>query len=969
MIRREPRPEGAGRRPRRLLIIAAGVVAAGLIVMRSLASAWTDYLWFSSVDAVPVWRTVLLSQLALGTAGFLAAAAAVWANLAVIRRTSGNRFFMPAPGEEIVARFRTWVAMRQRAFNLGVAAALGLLVGAGASGWWRQVLLWLNEVEFDRLDPIFGADLSFYMFRLPMYRLLFGWVLQLVIFLILVSAALHYLYGGIRWRSNRRAPEVGSGVKSHLSVLLAVLAILKAVFYRFDSFELLYSTRGAVFGASYTDVTAHRPALTLLMAISLFGAGLLLWNIRSKGWTLPAVAGGLWLAVSLVVGGIIPAAIERFRVQPNQFNLERPYIEHHIEFTLDAYGMGDGQVETRDFAASPNLTAGDIARNQATISNVRLWDPGVLAPAYSQLQAIRPYYQISNVDTDRYEIEGELTQVMIAARELDSDDLPAEGWVNERLVYTHGFGEVISRANDVNPTTGEPDFLVRDVPPRSTVPELETEQPRIYFGEAAVTGSYVIVGTRQQEVDYPSGLDDTVVRNTYAGQGGVPLSSWAVRAAMALRFGDLNVLISPELTTDSKVLMVRNVVDRLRRVAPFLHADNDPYLALIGGRTVWIVDLYSTSDRYPYSLPVIDDRLSLRSRLPNDFNYIRNSVKAVVDAEDGTMTLYVLEGADPLTRAYRNVFPGVFTDGSEMSEELRSHIRYPEDMFRVQSEIYATYHQLDPQDFFQDEDKWQIPREPSTSDREVVRGDSFDQFGQLRKDTRLSLPYYLLMKLPGEADLSYLILQSFNPASRENMTAFMVAKSGPSEYGKIVDYRLPRGRLINGLQQISARIDQDPVISQQFTLLGQQGSEIIRGNMLVVPVEEALLFIQPIYLRGEGLLLPEFKRVVVVYGEEAPPIMSETLDAALEEILGEVAFFGEPDGPDVPEETDPSGEPDRPAVDAEADMTSLVAEIDRLLEEADAALRSGDLGGYQDNVDEAARLVDRLGRLIRQQGS
>ena len=969
MIRREPRPEGAGRRPRRLLIIAAGVVVAGLIISRSLASAWTDYLWFSSVDAVPVWRTVLLSQLALGTAGFLVAAAAVWANLAVIRRTSGNRFFMPAPGEEIVARFRTWVAMRQRSFNLGVAAALGLLIGAGASGWWRQVLLRLNEVQFDRLDPIFGADLSFYMFRLPLYRLLFGWMLQLVVFLILVSAALHYLYGGIRWRSNSRVPEVGSGVKSHLSVLLAVLAILKAVFYRFDSFELLYSTRGAVFGASYTDVTAHRPALTLLMAISLFGAALLLWNIRSKGWTLPAVAGGLWLAVSLVVGGIIPAAIERFRVQPNQFNLERPYIEHHIEFTLDAYGMGDGQVETRDFAASPNLTSVDIARNQSTIGNVRLWDPGVLAPAYSQLQAIRPYYQISNVDTDRYEIEGELTQVMIAARELDSDDLPAEGWVNERLVYTHGFGEVISRANDVNPTTGEPDFLVRDVPPRSIVPELETEQPRIYFGEAALTGSYVIVGTRQQEVDYPSGLDDTVVRNTYAGRGGVPLSSWAVRAAMALRFGDLNVLISPELTAESKVLMVRNVVDRLRRVAPFLHADNDPYLALIGGRTVWIVDLYSTSDRYPYSLPVIDDRISLRSPLPNDFNYIRNSVKAVVDAEDGTMTLYVLEGADPLTRAYRNVFPGVFTDGSEMSEELRSHIRYPEDMFRVQSEIYATYHQLDPQDFFQDEDKWEIPREPSTSDREVVRGDSFDQFGQLRKDTRLSLPYYLLMKLPGEADLSYLILQSFNPASRENMTAFMVAKSGPSEYGKIVDYRLPRGRLINGLQQISARIDQDPVISQQFTLLGQQGSEIIRGNMLVVPVEEALLFIQPIYLRGEGLLLPEFKRVVVVYGEEAPPIMRETLDAALEEILGEVPLLEEPGAPDVPEEPGASGETDRPAVDAEADMTALVAEIDRLLEEADDALRSGDLGGYQDNVDEAARLVDRLGRLIGQRGS
>ena len=963
MIGREPRQQGAGRRPRRLLIAAVAVIGVGLVILRSLASAWTDYLWFSSVDAVPVWRTVLLSQAALGAAGFLVAAAAVWGNLAVIRRTSGDRFFMPAPGEEIVARFRTWTAKRRRTFDLGVAAVLGFLIGAGASGWWSNVLLFFNEVEFGRADPIFGRDIAFYVFRMPVYRAVLGWLFQIVILIILVSAALHYLYGGIRWRSGMRMPEVRPGVKSHLSVLLAVLALLKAAAYRLDSFELLYSSRGAVFGASYTDITAHRPALTLLSAISLFGAALLLWNIRQKGWTLPAVAGGLWLAVSVVVGGVIPAAIERFRVQPNQFNLERPYIEHHIDFTLDAYGMGSGQVETRDFAASPNLTAGDIAGNQATISNVRLWDPGVLAPAYSQLQAIRPYYQISNVDTDRYVIEGELTQVMIAARELDSDDLPAEGWVNEKLVYTHGFGEVISRANDVNPTTGEPDFLVRDVPPQTSVPELETGQPRIYFGEAAVTGSYVVVGTRQPEVDYPSGLDDTVVRNTYSGRGGVPLSNWAVRAGMALRFGDLNVLISPELTSDSKVLMVRNVVDRLSRVAPFLYADNDPYLALIEGRTVWIVDLYSTTDRFPYSRPVIDSRLSRVSDLPGDFNYIRNSVKAVVDAEDGDMTLYVLEGADPLTRAYQKVFPGVFTDGSEMSVELRSHIRYPEDMFRVQSEMYATYHQLDPQDFFQEEDKWEVPREPSTSDRELVRGDTFDQFGQLRKDARLSLPYYLLMKLPGEAELSYLILQSFNPASRENMTAFLVAKSGPVDYGKIVDYRLPRGRLINGLQQISARIDQDPVISQQFTLLGQQGSEIIRGNMLVVPVEESLLFIQPIYLRGEGLLLPEFKRVVVVYGEETPPIMRETLDAALEEIFGVSA------PPAVPEDAEEPGaaeETDRPPAAAEGGLTELVAEIDRVLAEADAALRSGDLGGYQDKVDEAGRLVDRLGRSIEQ---
>ena len=961
MIRMEPGSFGpARRRPRRLLALVVAAVLALLLVVRGLATAWTDYLWFASVGATSVWTTVVLSQVLLGLIGFAVAAVVIWVNLVVVHRISTGRLLLGGPGDEVIERFQQWASARRLWFRIGVSVLLGLLVGTGASAWWRDALLYLNEVAFGQADPIFGRDIAFYVFHLPFYRAIVSWLFQLVIMTIIVSAALHYLYGGIRWQSNQ-LPEVGGEVKSHLSVLLAALAILKAVAYRLDAYELLYSTRGAIFGASYTDVVAHRPALTLLMAISLFGAALLLWNIRRRGWTLPAVAAGLWLVVSVVVGGIIPAAIERFQVQPDQFNKERPYIRHHIDFTLDAYGMGEDRVEIRDFAASPDLTAEDIAGNQATIGNVRLWDPGVLAPAYSQLQAIRPYYQISNVDTDRYLIEGDLTQVMVAARELDSDDLPAEGWVNEKLVYTHGFGEVISRANDVNPTTGEPAFLVRDVPPKSVVPELETAQPRIYFGEAAETGSYVIVGTRQQEVDFPSGEDDTVVRNTYAGQGGVQLSNAAIRAAMALRFGDLNTLISPELTSDSKTLMVRNVVDRLRQVAPFLYADDDPYLALIDGRLVWIVDLYATTSRYPYSEPVIDDRLGRFSPLPRDFNYIRNSVKAVVDAEDGTMKLYVLDGTDPLTQAYRKIFPDVFSDAAEMTDELRDHIRYPEDMFRIQSDMYATYHQLDPQDFFQDEDKWDIPRDPSTSDRGLVRGDTFDQLGKLRLDLRPSLPYYLLMKLPEEDELSYLILQSFNPAGRENMTAFMVAKSGPEEYGKIVDYRLPRGELINGLQQISARIDQDPVISREFTLLGQQGSEIIRGNLLVVPVEESLLFIQPIYLRGEGVLLPEFKRVVVVYGEETPPIMRETLDAALAEIFGRSAAPSVPtDAPDEPatRETPPSD-----------DLTSPLARIDRLLEEANAALRSGDLGGYQAKVDEAARLVRDMVRSAEGSGA
>ena len=957
MIRSEGTPVSLPRsRPRRLLASLVIIGFVLLFTLRGIATLWTEFLWFDSVSSTSVWTRILSTQVIIGVFGTVVSFGVMWVNLFFADRVS-PRFQIHdlGPEEELVERFQEWVEPRVRRFRIGIASAFALMIGAGTAAWWQDWLLFRNQQSFDITDPIFNRDVSFYVFDIPLYRDILSWLFQLVIVSILLALAMHYLNGGVRLRQGR-APEFSAGVKAHVSVLLAGLALLKAAAYRLDGFELLYSERGAVFGASYTDVMARRPALSLLVLISLFAAGLLLWNIWRRGWTLPGVAAGLWLVVSVVVGGIIPAAIERFSVNPNPLNLEREYIENHIRFTLDAYGLGEGLVEQRSFAASPNLTAEDIASNQPTIDNVRLWDPGVLQPSYSELQAIRPYYQIANVDVDRYLLDGELTQVMVAARELDSDDLPATGWLNEVLLYTHGFGAVLSRANDVNPTTGEPAFLVRDVPPVSAVDELVIEQPRIYFGETATTSSYVIVSTNRREVDFPSGDDESVIRNSYMGEGGVKLSNIFIRAAMALRFGDLNTLISPELTADSRILMVRNIVDRLDRVAPFMYADEDPYMALIDERLVWIVDLYSTTNRYPYSEPAIDDRLGLDSPLPVDFNYIRNSVKAVVDAEDGNMDLYVLENADPLTLAYQQIFPDVFTEISEMSDELRNHLRYPEDMFRVQSDMYATYHQTDPDEFFPNEDKWDIPRDPSTSSRDFVRGDDFIGLNVINSATKLELPYYLLMRLPGEEDLSYLAFQSFNPASRENMTAFMVAKSGPEDYGQLIDYRLPRGELINGLQQISARIDQDPLISEQFTLLGQQGSEIIRGNLLIVPVEESLLFIQPIYLVGDNLALPEFKRVVVVYGSETPPVMRASLPEALAVVFGE-AVDPEPDTTT----TVPGG-----VIDASDDVQLLVIQIDGLLAEADAALANGDLGLYQSKVEEASLLIGRLRALLEE---
>ncbi len=949
MINQEPsesRPRLSRPGSRRALTILIVIVLGLLLTLRGIATLWTDFLWFSTVGATSVWGTLLASRVILAVLASIVAFGFVWVNLILTDRLS-PRFQIVDLGaeEELVERFQEWIEPRYRRVRFGLAAVFGIMIGLGASAWWEDALLFFNRQAFGKTDPVFNLDIGFYVFQLPFLRDLFSWFFQLVVVSTLLVAALHYLNGGIRLRQGRR-PQVSDGVKGHLSVLLAALALLKAGAYRLDSYELLYSTRGAVFGASFTDVRAHLPALTLLILISATAAVLLLLNLRRPGWTLPAVAGALWLVVSVIVGGVIPAFIQRFQVLPNELNREREFIERHIDFTLDAYGLAADRLRSEQFAATTALTADDLRDNEDTIDNVRLWDPGVLTQTYQQLQEIRTYYQLPNVDVDRYPIDGRLTQVMVAARELDSDDLPAEGWVNERLVYTHGFGAVISPANAVNPTTGEPAFLVRDVPPVTTAEELTIEQPRIYFGETPRPDEFVIVGTRQPEVDFPSGEGETqVARNTYEGAGGVPVGNLARRAAFALRFGDLNTLISPELTGTSRMLMVRNIVERLSRVAPLLHADNDPYMTLIDGRLQWIVDMYTTTDRYPYAQPADDSRLATTADLPRRFNYVRNSVKAVVDAYDGTMTLYVIDESDPLVRAYEEIFPDVFTPGDQMSEELRSHLRYPEDMFRVQSDMWAVYHQTDPDVWFNSEDIWDIPADPSTSPRlETLRG----SVGE-----RPTVPYYLLMRLPGEERLSYLALQSFNPANRPNMTSFLVALSDPDRYGQIINYQLPRGALINGPAQVGARINQDPVISQQFTLLGQQGSDVIQGNLLVVPIEESILYIQPIYLVGEQLQLPEYKRVVVVFGDRAP-VMSETLQEAL------IELFGAESVPDVGPAEPPAGD----EIVVPSTVEELIVEIDSLLEQANAALSRADLGEYQRLVNEAVARTQELRDLL-----
>ena len=922
---------GTNNNERRGFSFIVFVAIIGFSVARAVATFFTNYLWFDSVNLNSVWIKILLTKGALVGTTSLLAFIFIFTNLRLaVRATPVMDIFESFESQDPLSRFRAWTNERFLRYRLWGSIGLSLFLGAGASQLWEQVLLFLNQQSFGVTDPVFQADVSRYVFGLPLYRLFVSWGFQLVIFTSLIIVLFFVATGALQLRQGR-LPEVSSGAKAHLSVLLAFIAILKAFAYRLDSMELLYSPRGKVFGASYTDVIAHLPALNLLILISLFGAVLLLVNIKRRGWLLPATAISLWLAVSIIVGGLVPAAIQRFRVVPDELNKELPYVENHIDYTRLAYGLDS--IEEKSFAASPDLSQDDISNNKQTVDNIRLWDPTVLAETYSQLQEIRAYYALQEVDVDRYRINGELTQVMVAARELDQTNLPAVGWVNERLQYTHGFGVVFSPANNVA-SQGQPDFYVKGVPATTTVAELEVEQPRIYFGESADSVEYVVVNSLQDEVDYPLSTEgQSVAYTNYSGDGGVGIGSFFRRLGFALRYSELNLLISNQLSDDSKLIMERNIVSRVKKAAPFLYTDNDPYLALIDGNLFWIIDMYTVSDKYPYAQPADTRRINENSGLPVNFNYLRNSVKAVVNAYDGTMNFYVVDENDPIMTAYNDIFPDLFSPKSEMSSELLDHIRYPEDLFTIQSDMYRDYHMTDPRVFYADEDPWVIPSDSSTTPRVATLRGEFTEIG-----FKPMLPYYLLMSLPGETDLSYLIFQPFNPENRPNMQSFLVADADPENYGQLIDFRLPKGEFVDGPSQVATRINQDPDISQIFTLLDQQGSSVIKGNLFVVPINQSILYYQPIYLQGEQNPLPEFKFVVVVFQDRI--IMSETLSEALASIFGDELIS------DVVEESEGESPLD------------LLAKATTAFEQAQEQLQKGNLGKYQELIDQAQQYVD-----------
>lgn len=939
---------GSDRRRTLRVILIIGVV--GYLLLTAAGTIWTDFLWFDSIEYRDVWLRNWGMSLLLGAIGVGISFGLLWLSLRLVDYFSPRWApFDLTEEEELIERFREWIEPRVRQVRFIVTAGLAVILGLTVATWRDEVFLFLNSQEFGETEPIFNLDLGFYIFELPIYETAVDWLFNLLVLATVVVAIAQYLNGGIRF--DGRSLSTSRGAKIHLSVMFAVIALVRAVSYRLDMYELLLSDNTqSFFGPGYTDINARLPALRLLLIVALIAAVLFILNIFRQGWTLALVSVGSWMVVAIAAGAIYPAIIERLQVQPNELERERSYLINNLDMTREAYQLD--QVEVVPFPAADDLTAADIENNRLTIDNVRIWNTSVLPRTYQNFQELEPYYTLNKVDTDRYLDQGTPRQVMIAARELEEVNLPRDDWQNTRLFYTHGFGAVVNEANVVQPD-GQPNFLLKDVPPVASVPTLELEEPRVYFGETYQPGRPVIVktGTEPQEIDIP--LEQGTQFNEYEGEAGVVIDNFFKRLAFAFRYRDLNLLISSQIRSDSRVLVERNIQAIVDEVAPFLEADADPYPVILDGRILWVVDMYTTSTNYPYSQPLETaaiDRIRVTSDLTTDINYLRNSVKAVIDAESGNVTFYLFDPGDPLARAWSETYPELFESAENMPEGLEQHLRYPQDLFRLQSYMYLEYHVTDEAQLFSGNDAWDLPADPSTIDRE---GDE-RLWGDLKPITqptplRQMLPYYLLTELPGDDELSYLLLQPFTPRDRRNMVGFLVADSTPGRYGRLIELRMPQGRLVDGTEQAGQRIEQDAEISEQLSLWRGEGSSVIKGDMLVVPIEESVVYFQPIFLEEDGGAFPEFRRIAVTYADRVE--WAESINGALELVFGEA------------EDEEPGDDGEQPP-SSDQTIEELVAEANEAFNNADAALRRGDLAEYQRWVQEAQQIIAEIQTLL-----
>lgn len=879
---------------------------------------YTDYLWFQQLKFESVLLTALWARVWAGLIVALPVIVLFWINIFIARWQSIRNVLFFSDETLVAQRFIIWIIWL-------AGLVLGWLVAVAAAGDWLLLLRFVNQQDFNLADPIFNRDVGFYMFSLPVYHFAQRWLI-IALFLSLFGAAAVYAMAQQNNLAEGRV-VVLPHVQLHLSVIGVFIFLTFAAGHWLDLFELVYSARGVAFGASYTDINVSMPALWVMVAVALIAAVMLLANIFLRRPALSLLAIFIWVVAGIVGGGFIPGLIQRYVVEPNELVREAPYIENNIRFTNLAYGLD--KIQERDFTQIEPLTREALTANEATLKNIRLWDYRPLQQTYQQIQAIRLYYRFLDIDLDRYTINGEVRQVALAARELDVDQLQEPTWVTQRLQFTHGYGVVVNPVNEVV-GDGLPQLWVKDLPPESSV-GLQIERPEIYHGEG--TEDYVFVQTKEREFSYPSG--DQNVYTNYEGTGGVVLNSYLKRLAFALRLADVNMLLSQDFTLNSRVMLHRNITERARQIAPFLRYDRDPYL-VIGqdGRLYWLLDAYTTSDRFPYSQPM------------GDLNYIRNSVKVVVDAYDGTPIFYVVDPDDPLIKSYTAIFPSLFTSISAMPDWLRGHLRYPEDLFSIQARLYQTYHMRDVNVFYNKEDLWQTPMETFAGNTQPVE------------------PYYVVLRLPGETQNEYVLTQPFTPNNKDNLIAWLAARSDGENYGQLVAYRFPKQELVYGPLQIEARIDQDPEISAQITLWSQSGSQVIRGNLLVLPIDNSLLYVEPLYLQALNGQIPELRRVIVVAGDQV--VMRETLAAGLQALFAETGPALTTTEPPPTAATEPT-EPTPPAVSSSQDINQLAVTASTHYEAAQKALQNGDWATYGEELEKMKAALDALVRLTSQE--
>lgn len=899
-----------------LLIIGMGVLLLAFVAAPALVRLLTDWYWFRELSYDPVFLTMLKTRIVLGIAVGVVAFGFFYANLQFAQRG-----MVPDP---VVVRLgeRTSgldVTRALRRLALPAALVLAVLVALAASGAWLEVLAFAHRTSFGVADPVFGYDVSYYVFTVPAILILLGLVTGLTVIALLIVLPLYVLRRDIVILGRRIAVEPSA--EKHLAVLIAILFLSAAVtawFVRLPG--LLLSTSGPLYGASYTDIVVNIPAIRIAAVVALVGAALVLWGARTHRLarnTIAAVV--LYVAISGLLGPLTAAGLQWLVVDPNELVKETPQLESHIAATRRAWGLDD--VVVRDLTGEATLTLADIRRNAGTIRNVRLWDRDPLLQTFGQLQAIRTYYDFVSVDDDRYWIDGDYRQVLLAPRELNSAALPTRTFINERLTYTHGMGVTLSPVNQVT-REGLPVLLIKDLPPASTV-SIGVTRPEIYYGE--LSNDYVFVNTRQREFDYPAG--DEIAFTNYAGSGGVPVEGLWRKLLFSVRFGSLKILMSEDITGESRVLYHRRLQERTRRALPFLAWDRDPYLVITAeGALKWIVDAYTMTNRYPYSQPG-----------QNGANYMRNSVKLVVDAYDGSLAAYVVDPDDPILQTYDKIFPGIFHPLDDMPADLRAHLRYPDDLFRIQTELYTTYHMDEPDVFYHREDQWQIPVLARQG------GGGRDPF--LR---------HMVMKLPEETREEFIVMTPFTPRQKENLAAWMVARNDGDAYGELVVYRFPRQSLVFGPSQVVNRINQNTDISQQLSLWDQRGSEVIRGNLLVIPIEESLIFVQALYLRAEGGRIPELKRVIVAYQNRV--VMEETLERGLARLFGDGVAAEAPRA--VPAAA--AGATPVPSVEADPRVAELVRRAAAAYDDALAAQRRGDWGTYGERMQQVGTLLQQL---------